>query len=93
VLESSAQLALRDLRHRLLDAPFPKSLALMPPAGVLVTGSNMSGKSTFLRTLGVNAVLAQTLNTGLASAYEAPVFTIRSVIGRGDDLVSGTSYY
>ena len=53
----------------------------------------MSGKSTFLRTLGVNAVLAQTLNTGLASAYEAPVFTIRSVTGRGDELVSGTSYY
>jgi len=93
VLESSAQLALRDLRHPLLDAPVPNSLTLVAPAGVLVTGSNMSGKSTFLRTLGVNAVLAQTLNTCLASAYEAPVFTIRSVIGRGDDLASGTSYY
>ncbi len=61
--------------------------------GPALLRTNMSGKSTFLRTLGVNAVLAQTLNTCLASAYEAPVFTIRSVIGRGDDLVSGISYY
>ena len=46
-----------------------------------------------LRTIGVNAVLAQTVNTCLATTYSAPVFTVRSVIGRGDDLLSGTSYY
>lgn len=33
--------------------------ALSPGVGFVVTGSNMSGKSTFLRTLGINAVLAQ----------------------------------
>jgi DNA mismatch repair ATPase MutS len=60
---------------------------------VLVTGSNMSGKSTFLRTVGVNAVLAQSLNTCLAHAYEAPVYQIRSCIGRADDLIAGKSYY
>jgi DNA mismatch repair ATPase MutS len=53
----------------------------------------MSGKSTFLRTIGVNVVLAQTVNTCLATEYSAPVFTVRSVIGSGDDLVSGKSYY
>ena len=53
----------------------------------------MSGKSTFLRTIGVTAVLAQTVNTCLATAYSAPVFTVRSVIGRSDDLMAGKSYY
>ena len=51
------------------------------------------GKSTFLRTVGVNVILAQTVNTCLATCYRAPVFRVRSVIGRGDDLTAGRSYY
>src|SRR6185295_18704628 len=74
--------AFADLRHPLVEAAVPNSIALAPPRGVLVTGSNMSGKSTFLRTVGINVVLAQTINTCLARAYEAPVYQIRSCIGR-----------
>lgn len=69
------------------------TVELGPPRGVLVTGSNMSGKSTFLRTVGVNAILAQTINTCLATSYHAPVFLVRSLIGRSDDLTAGRSYY
>jgi DNA mismatch repair ATPase MutS len=58
-----------------------------------VTGSNMSGKSTWLRAVGVSAVLAQTIDTCLASDYEAPIFDVRSCIGRTDDLLAGKSYY
>jgi len=65
---------LTDLRHPLMAAAVPNSIALGPPHGILVTGSNMSGKTTFVRTLGVAAVLAQTINTCLAAAYDAPVF-------------------
>ena len=94
VLQSHAATAtLTGLRHPLLSDAVPNSIVLGPPHGLLVTGSNMSGKSTFLRTIGVNAVLAQTVNTCLATAYRAPVFTVRSVIGRGDDLMAGKSYY
>jgi MutS-like protein len=82
-----------DLRHPLVDDAVPNSIALAPPHGVLVTGSNMSGKSTFLRTVGVNVVLAQSLNTCLARAYRAPVYQVRSCIGRADDLIAGKSYY
>jgi len=71
----------------------PNSIALAPPHGVLVTGSNMSGKSTFLRTVGVNVVLAQSIDTCLARRYEAPVYDVRSCIGRSDDLIAGKSYY
>ena len=53
----------------------------------------MSGKSTFLRTVGVNVVLAQSINTCLARVYRAPVYQVRSCIGRSDDLIAGKSYY
>jgi hypothetical protein len=82
-----------ELRHPLVRDAVPNSIALRPGHGVLVTGSNMSGKSTFLRTVGVNAVLAQTINTCLAREYRAPVFHVRSCIGRADDLLAGKSYY
>jgi MutS-like protein len=82
-----------DIRQPLVADAVPNSLQLGPPHGVLVTGSNMSGKSTLLRTVGVSAVLAQTINTCVASEYEAPIFDVRSYIGRADDLLAGKSYY
>src|SRR5688572_2972648 len=88
---SSVELA--DVVHPLLQDPVPNSIVLRSGQGVLVTGSNMSGKSTFLRTVGVNAILAQTIGTCLAHAYAAPIFVVRSCIGRSDDLVGGKSYY
>jgi DNA mismatch repair ATPase MutS len=60
---------------------------------MLVTGSNMSGKSTLLRTLGVTAVMSQSLHTCFASAYSAPLLVVRSCIGRADDILAGKSYY
>ena len=82
-----------ELRHPLLGDAVPNSIAMAPGRGVLVTGSNMSGKSTFLRTVGVNVILAQTVHTCLAREYHAPMLVVRSCIGRADDLVAGKSYY
>jgi hypothetical protein len=90
---AGAVATLSDLRHPLVEHAVPNSIELRPARGVLVTGSNMSGKSTFLRTAGVSAVLAQTVHTCLAAVYEAPVFRVRSSIGRADDLIAGKSYY
>ena len=92
-VQPGASAKLSNLRHPLLVDAVPNSVSLAPGRGLLITGSNMSGKSTFLRTVGVTAVLAQTLNTCLASEYYAPVFSVRSCIGRSDDLLSGKSYY
>jgi hypothetical protein len=88
-----APAVLAGLRHPLVDEAVPNSIALAPPHGLLVTGSNMSGKSTFLRTVGANVVLAQTINTCFARTYEAPVYQVRTCIGRADDLIAGKSYY
>ena len=82
-----------DMTHPLLSAAVPNSIAVCPPYGLLLTGANMSGKSTFLRTLGVNVVLAQTIHTCLASTYRAPVLAVRSLMGHADDLNAGRSYY
>jgi hypothetical protein len=92
-LDGDAPAVLTDLRHPLVDDAVPNSITLAPPPGVLITGSNMSGKSTFLRTVGVTAVLARTINTCLARSYDAPRYCVRSCIGRSDDLVAGKSYY
>lgn len=88
-----AAVELTDVRHPLLEVAVPNSMSLGLGEGLLITGSNMSGKSTFLRTVGVTVVMAQTVNTCLAGRYEAPMFTVRSCIGRSDDLLSGKSYY
>jgi len=84
---------LRNTRHPLIEGAVPNSIIMNPGRGLIITGSNMSGKSTFLRTVGVTVVLAQTLNTCPAGAYSSPWLKVRSAIGRSDDLTTGTSYY
>ncbi len=61
--------------------------------GVLLTGSNASGKSTFLKMVAINALLAQTIHTCHASSYKAPLFQIYSSMSLRDDLEGGESYY
>jgi DNA mismatch repair ATPase MutS len=82
-----------DAWHPLIEKAVPNSIVLEPGRGLIITGSNMSGKSTFLRTVGVTVVLAQTLNTCPAGAYSSPRLKVRSAIGRSDDLTTGKSYY
>lgn len=93
VLPRGSGATLTDAWHPLVAGAVPNTITMAAGSGVLVTGSNMSGKSTLLRTVGVNAVLAQTVHTCLATEYAAPIFHVRSCIGRSDDLLSGKSYY
>jgi len=79
--------------HPLVENAVANSVVMRPGRGLIITGSNMSGKSTFLRTVGVTVVLAQTLNTCPARAYSGPRVSVRSAIGRSDDLTEGKSYY
>lgn len=80
------------LEHPLLTDAVANSVEL-DGQSLLITGSNMSGKTTFVRTLGVNAVLAQTLYTVCATSWCAPVLSVRTSIGRAESLLEGKSYY
>ena len=60
---------------------------------LLVTGSNMSGKSTFLRTLGVNLLLAQCGAPVCAAGFQFSPMKILSSIRISDSLQDNTSYF
>jgi hypothetical protein len=93
VLDAGSDLSMSGMRHPLVENAVPNDVRLAAGRGIVVTGSNMSGKSTFLRTVGVNIVLAQTIRTCLTATYRAPVIDVQSCIGRSDDLLAGKSYY
>jgi hypothetical protein len=60
---------------------------------VLVTGSNMSGKTTFLRTLGSNLILAQCGAPVCATSFSFTPMVIRGSIRVSDSLQEHTSYF
>jgi len=91
-LNSGSFLKIEEIVHPLLNKPIPNSISV-ESGGVLITGSNMSGKTTFLKAIGVNAVLAQTIYTCLAKEYQASFFHIITLIGRKDNVIEGKSYY
>jgi DNA mismatch repair ATPase MutS len=82
----------KDAKQPLLNNPVPFSVTIDKNI-VLITGSNMGGKSTFLRTIGNNVLLAQTIATTVAAHYDAALFRIVTSISRTDDLVAGKSFY
>ncbi|MGY4539350.1 DNA mismatch repair ATPase MutS/energy-converting hydrogenase Eha subunit C [Mucilaginibacter sp. UYNi724] len=59
----------------------------------IITGSNMAGKSTFLRTVGINTVLALAGSTVCAGAMEVSVITIVSYMRIKDSLNESTSTF
>jgi membrane protein implicated in regulation of membrane protease activity len=65
------------------------------PAGtfLLVTGSNMSGKSTLLRSIGVNAALAQAGGPVAATRLRMPPVTLATSILVEDSLADGVSFF
>jgi uncharacterized membrane protein len=60
---------------------------------LLVTGSNMAGKSTFLRTLGINICLAQAGSVVNARALRMSLFELYACIRVTDSLADGYSYF
>jgi len=53
----------------------------------------MSGKTTFIKTLGVNFILAQTLNFCLAEKMSIPKLIVKTSIKRNEELEDGKSYF
>lgn len=59
----------------------------------IVTGANMAGKSTFLRSLGINYILAMNGMPVFADSLRVSVFALFTSMRTTDDLTRGISYF
>lgn len=81
----------RQISHPLLTEPTANDFALTGHA--IITGDNASGKSTFMKALAINAVLAQTIHTCIAKSFSMPRLNIMTSMSLRDDISTGESYY
>lgn len=86
------ELFTQEIYHPLIEDCIANNFNLSAKS-MLLTGSNMSGKTTFIRTVAVNSLLAQTLHICFADVYSAPFYKLYSSIRITDDLLDNTSYY
>lgn len=60
---------------------------------LIITGANMAGKSTFLRTVGVNLILALNGAPVSAKEFQCPVINLRTGMRTADSLKDHQSYF
>lgn len=83
--------AVIDGYHPMLQEPVKNSYELR--GSMLITGSNASGKSTFLKTMALNQLLAQTVHMACAKQFQTLFYRIYSSMALTDDLSGGDSYF
>lgn len=86
-----AQLQAEGLYHPLLQQAVPNNLALSQD--LLLTGSNASGKSTFIKAVALNCILAQSLHTCTARSFCMGRGRVASSMAVADDILTGDSYF
>lgn len=82
--------------HPLVEDAVPNDVVLTNRGqgqGWLVLGSNMSGKSTLLRAIALQAILAQSIATTTCEGYAAPPLLVRTLIHIEDDLLREKSHF
>lgn len=92
----SAAVKCEDLAHPLLkDGQRVANSVTIGPTGslLLVTGSNMSGKSTLLRSIGLNVVLAGAGGPVCARQFSLPPVELSTSIRVRDSVKEGVSFY
>lgn len=92
VFTNEVNIKIKNGIHPLIKDAVPNSIEFKK-RGIVLTGTNMAGKSTFLRMLGINMIFAQCFNFTLTEKYEACFFNIVSSISPNDDVTQGKSYY
>jgi len=89
--DADISLKITDMAHPLVKNSVLNSVDTS--TSILLTGSNASGKSTFLRAVTLNMIMAQSICTTLTKHYEAPAFYIYSSMAIADNLLAGDSYF
>lgn len=80
-----------ELYHPLINNPVSNTLNINK--GVLITGSNASGKSTFIKSVAINQILCQSIYTSCSKKYEGTFFNIYTSMALKDDVLKEESYY
>lgn len=96
ILKEDFAFCTQQLGHPLIKAELrvANDFHLTPEATVdIITGSNMAGKSTFLRTVGINMVLAFAGAPVCANRFETSIFQLFSFMRIKDSLADGTSTF
>ena len=91
VFAEGRTLTVKGLVHPLLEHPVPADFR--SDRCMLLTGSNASGKSTFLKAVMYGALMAQSIGAAAASGWEAPCFRIFTSMALSDSLKNGESYF
>ena len=78
--------------HAFIAAPVKNSITLNGTS-VLVTGSNMTGKTTFIKMVAMNVILGHTLGFCLADRATLPRSAVRALIHGDQSVETGKSRY
>ncbi len=94
VVDSDATLEATQLGHPLLTAPVRNDVHLPRPGSALViTGSNMSGKTTLMRAMGLNSVMALAGLPVCAHTMKVARLQVMTSMRLKDSLERGVSYF
>lgn len=94
IIEEYPCVAAQNMGHPLLRDSVHNDLSMKKPEGILlITGSNMSGKSTLLRTVGINLVLAYAGAPVCAQAFTCSRMQIYTCMRVSDNLEKNISSF
>ena len=94
LLSEGTRFVASGLGHPLLDAPVANDVTLAAAGhGLVITGSNMSGKTTLLRAMGVTVVLARAGAPVTAEKLEVTGLALMTSMRVKDSLERGVSYF
>ncbi len=82
---------MEEVYHPLIDDPVCNTVTI--DRNCIITGSNASGKSTFIKAVAVNVILAHCIQTCMAKKMSLPFAQIITSMAVRDDLMLGESYY
>jgi DNA mismatch repair protein MutS len=100
-LNTNGELTLRDARHPVLEEIIPKGQFIANDArldndntAMLITGPNMAGKSTYMKTVALNVILAHIGSfVPCASAVIPVTDRVFTRVGASDDMLTGKSTF